>query len=431
MQYLPSFLCQLIDAVAYKRDPAEFGDDWETWKEDFETYFERESDYSLSDDDLMVVQNIPHLLEQLDGMVARVLKGETLLEELIKASVAFFDAHDKFYNERERLYFVQSAPIDRLLKASIAHLQGRAGSDAVHLREVDAALAVDVLHSIWQMARPDLPEEFNRGTIDGFQRAQKAFHALAEHPEAIPMPVLEEAIFELKSAGELLEHLPNLMRRYQEQAGSMIPVIGELITSLRARPDDEELITLLREEAVPALLEMWDARQDGWMLEPEVAPGLLEDAGQALGQLSDLVESYPDNEDEFWQTVDNLEDLFLQFRDHTMNVEELRASAYWPEAQMLLNLLRGGAPRYAAYTFASGVKEGDAPEVIKGLGTALEEFLKEPDPVILLEAVQTLRQDQELNKTTRPCSACGVRIPLEAKACPACSAKVEEFSLSG
>ncbi len=431
MQYLPSFLCQLIDAVAYKRDPAEFGEDWETWKEDFETYFERESDYSLSDEDGMVVQNVPHLLEQLDGLVGRSLKGENLLEELIKASVAFFDAHDKFYNERERLYFVQSAPIDRLLKASIAHLQGRAHIDAVHRREVDAALAVDVLHSIWQMARADLPEDFNRGTIDGFQRAQKGFHMLAEHPDAVPGPVLEEAVFEIKSAGELLEHLPNLMRRYQEQAGSMIPVIGELITSLRAKPDDDELITLLREEAVPALLEMWDARQDGWMLEPSEAPGLLEDANHAIGLLSEQLETYPDNEDEFWQTVDNLEDLFLQFRDQTMSIEELRASPYWPEAQMLLNLLRGGAPRYAAYTFANGVKEGDAPEVIKGLGKALEEYLKEPDPVILLEALQLLKQDQELNKTTRPCGACGVRIPLQAKTCPDCNAKVEEFSLSG
>ena len=431
MQYLPSFLCQLIDAAAYKSDPAQFQEDWDGWKADFQAYYERESDYSLSDDDSMLVQNIPHLLEQLDASVKRTVAGEPVLEDLVKNSVAFFDAHDKFYNERERLYFVQSAPLDRLLKATISHLQGRTDHDAIHRREVDAALAVDVLHSIWQIARPDLPEDFNTGTIDGFRRAQKAFTMLADHPNEIPKEVVEEAVFELQSAGELLEHLPNLMRKYQEQMGSVIPVFGELITSLRNKTDDEEMLALLKEESFPAFLEMWDVRQDGWMLQPDVASQLLDDTSQAIGNFAELLETYPENEEEFWQSVDQLEDLFAQMRDHTLQTEELRASPYWPEAQMLLNLLRGGAPRYAAHTFASGVKDSDAPGVIKDIGRSLEEYLKEPDPIILLEALQALKEDQEASKTTRPCAACGVRIPLEAKDCPACNAKVEEFSVAG
>lgn len=431
MQYLPSFLCHLIDAAAYRKDPAEFQDDWETWKADFGTYFEREGDYALSDEDAMAVENIPHLLEQLTSSVERVIAGESVLEELIKDAVAFFEAHDSFYNERERLYFVASAPLDRLLKASIAHLQGRASYEAIHRREVDAALAVEVLHSLWQVAEPDLPEEFNKGSIDGFRRAQKAFELLAEHPDEIPTEVVEEAVFELKSAGELLEHLPNLMRRYQDEIGSIVPVIGEGLTSLRHKPDDEVVLTQLREESFPTLLDMWESRHDGWMLEPEVAPQLLDETQHALMAFSELLELYPDNEDEFWQAVDQLEELFTQIRDHTMNIEELRASPYWPEAQMLLNLLRGGTPRYAAHTFAAGVKEGDAPEVIKLLGRAVEDYLKEPDPLLLLEAIASLKDDQEMSKTSRPCAACGERIPLQAKACSACHAKVEEFSLSG
>jgi hypothetical protein len=185
MQYLPSFLCHLIDAAAYKKDPTEYQDDWENWKSDFQGYYERESDFALSDEDSRVVEDIPHLLQQLDSSVQRTMAGEQVLEDLVKNAVAFFDAHDKFYNERERLYFVQSAPLDRLLKASIAHLQGRAEHEAVHRREVDAALAVDVLHSMWQVAQADLPEDFNKGTINGFQRAQKGFHMLAEHPDEI------------------------------------------------------------------------------------------------------------------------------------------------------------------------------------------------------------------------------------------------------
>ena len=431
MQYLPSFLCQIIDAVAYKQDPLEFQEDWESWKADFENYFSRESDYSLSDDDLHIVENIPPLLDALDNSVRRAFDGEPVMDDLIKNSVAFFDAHDKFYNERERLYFVQSAPMDRLLKASIAHLQGRADCEAIHKREVDAALAVDVLHSVWQMAYRDLPEDFNKGTIDGFRRAQKGFHMLADHPDEIPLEVVEEAVFEIKSAGELLEHLPNLMRKFQDQRGSVIPVIGEVISALRARPDDEELANIMKDESFPSFLEMWDSRQDGWMLEPEVCHPLLDESNQLIGNLQELVETYPDNEEEFWQTVEQLEDTFSQIRDNTMQLEGLRASPYWPEAQMILNMLRGGAPRYAAATFVQGVREGDAPAVIKSLGKLVDAYLKESDPLPLLEALDLLRNDQELSKTTRPCASCGVRIPLEAKECPSCHAKVEEFSLSG
>ena len=431
MQYLPSFLCNLIDAIAYSGDPLEFQEDWETWKGEFQAYYERESDVCLSEDDARVVEDLPHLLRELDSQVGKAFEGTVVLDDLIKAGVGFFGAHDSFYNERERLYFVQSAPVDRLLKAAIAHLQGRATAEAVHKREVDAALAVEVLHSIFQSVREDLPEALRDGSIQGFQRAQKGLHMLADHPDAIPPEILEEAVFEIKSAGELLEHLPNLMKKYQEQVGSPVPILGELLTSLRASPQDEQLITLLKEESLPGFLDLWDRRQDGWLLDPEVANQLLDDANQAIAEFAELAEGYPEAEEDFWAVADHLEELFLQFRDSTLQLDELRASPYWPEAQMLMNLLRNGTPMYAARTFVSGVKGGDAPQVIQVLAAALEEWLREPDPVILLEALVALRQDQELNKTTRPCASCGERIPLQAKSCPSCKTKVEEFSLSG
>jgi hypothetical protein len=187
----------------------------------------------------------------------------------------------------------------------------------------------------------------------------------------------------------------------------------------------------MKEESFPSFLEMWDSRQDGWMLEPDMCHQLLDDANQLIGNLAELVETYPENEEEFWQNVEQLEDTFSQIRDNTMQLEELRASPYWPEAQMILNMLRGGTPRYAAASFVQGVKEGDAPDLIKKLGKQVDEYLKEQDPLPLLEALLMLREDQELNKTTRPCASCGVRIPLQAKECPSCHATVEEFSLSG
>lgn len=431
MQYLPSFLCQMIDAVAFELDPTEWGEDWDSWKADFQGYYERESDYALSDDDQHLIDNLPPLLDALESVVERTLNGEKDLEELIKASVAFFEAHDKFYNEHERLYFVRSGPMDRLIKASIAYLQGRGSSLAIHRREVDAALAVDVIHTIFESAHRELPENFNQGMADGFRRAQKAFFMLADHPDELPKEIVEEAVFELQSAGELLEHLPNLMNRFQGEHGSIVPVMGEALSALRSNPHDEELISILRDEVLPSFLEMYDTRQDGWLLEPEIAHELLDEANQGITQFQDLTESYPDNQEEFWLAVDQLEETFTAFREHTMQLENLRASPYWPEAQMLLNLLRGGAPRYAASTFVASVKAGDAPEPIRNLGQYVSDYLKDSDPVFLLAALKELRNDLELSKTTRPCSHCGKRIALDAKVCPSCQTKVEEFSLSG
>lgn len=431
MQYLPSFICGIIDSVAYKQELDPYSEDWDNWKSDFETYFKQESDYALSEDDERYVGNIPSLLQALERSVESTFAGENVLEELIKNSIAFFEVHDKFYNARERQYFVRSAPIDRLLKVSIACLQGRASSEAVHKREVDGALAVDVLQSIFQTAHPELPEELNQGTIDGLKRANKAFHMLADHPQEIPKEVLEEVVFELESAGELLAHLPDLMNRFQQEHGCIIPVIGEAVSALRANPNDEELLSILRENVFPAFLEMYETRQDGWLLEPEVAHDLLSDANEGIVQLHELLESYPEYSEEFWQTVEQLEQTFREIKAHTMQLDELRTSGYWPEAQMLLNLLRGGAPRYAAATFVSGVKEGDAPEIIRNISQKILSYLKESDPVFLLEALELLRQDQELAKTTRPCASCGSRIALDAKICPLCNTKVEELSLSG
>ncbi len=430
MQYLPNFLCQLIDAVAYNNETAPFQPEWEGWKKQYLNYYQRESDVNLSDEDSMVVQNLPPLLEQLEGSVKRAFAGEPVIDDLVKDSIAFFEAHDAFFNERERLYFVQSAPVDRLLKALIARLQGRADHIAIHRREVDAAMAVKVLHDLFQTIRSELPEPLVKGTIDGFRRAGKAFDMLAEHPDEIPDEVVEDAIFELRSAGELLEHIPNLVRRFEEEVGSAVPIIGDDLSLLRDEHDDD-LLTSLKEQTVPAFLEMWEARHDGWLLDPEVAAQLLDETNQMVGVFVEQLEAYPENSDEFWDTTDQLNGLFHQIKANAMDLEELQSSPYWPEVQLVLNLLRGAAPMYAAQTLSQGVKEGEAPEVMKQVGQLLESYLAEPDPLPLLEALKILKVDLDLNKTSRACASCNARIALDAKTCTECGTKVEEFSLSG
>ena len=432
MQYIPPFLSQIIDTVAFNGEPGEFEQDWLAWKSEFEQYFERESDYTVSNEDAQIVQNLPPLLQQLDAAVQKAFEGQCQADDLVKYAIDFFEAHDKFYEEREKQYFVQNPPLDRLLKVSVAHIQDKADLEAVLKRAPDAALAVDAIQNLYLDAREELPQELVDGTIDGLKRAQKGFDILAENDTNLTKEQVEEALFELRSAGELLEHIPSLFRRFEEERGSPVPVMGQILTVLRDE-DDDEAWEHLREQAWPSFVQLWESRQDGWLLDPELAYELLQEADQSIIRFGELLSDYPETEEEFWDNVYRLEDVFEQIRTSSMDLESLPSSSYWPEAQLLLNLLRGGAPIYAAHSLAGSILQGgdEVPDTIRKLGDLLVSFVRQPEPLPLLQGLKLLLDEQELSKTTRPCGACGERMPLDARACPACGAKVEELSISG
>ena len=152
MQYIPSFLCQIIDALAFRGDAGEWKTDWEAWKADFEKFYAAESDYTLSEDDFLRVQNLPSLLIQLEVSVTRAFEGTGLAEDLVKDTIDFLEAHDAFWKEREKQYFVPNPSIDRLLKVCVSCIQGTAEPEAVLKRVPDAALAVNSLHELYLLS---------------------------------------------------------------------------------------------------------------------------------------------------------------------------------------------------------------------------------------------------------------------------------------
>ena len=432
MQFIPPFLCHLIDAVAYRDDPQRLQDEWLQWKEDFLAFFEAESEYTLNQDDAQVVQNIPPLLAQLETSANRAFEGQCQVDDLIKDAIDFFTAHDAFLAEREKQYFVANLSLDRLLKAAVAHLQGNAPVSAVHRRAPEAAHVVAEVNQLFLSCRDQLPNELIEGTLEGLGRAQDAFEKLAGFEAEIPPEALEAIVFELKASGLLLEHVPNLFRRFEEEAASPIPIAGPLLTWLKQR-DTEEGFEELRNQAWPAFLDLWQGRQDGWMIDPEHLDELLGAADEEVAAITELMETYPDQEDDFWDSVERLEDLFDQVRANALATDELPSSPYWPEAQLLLNLLRGGAPMYAAQSLGQSIAAGgsEVPPTIKTVGESLLQFVRQPDPLPLLVALKELKTDFELSKTSRTCSKCGERIALEARACDKCGTAVEELSISG
>lgn len=399
-QSVPPFLCQLIDALAFGDDPCDWQEEWSDWKAEFENYFERENDYALSAHDARVVQNLPPLLTQLELSVKGALNRDGKVEDLFRDTTDFFEAYNAFFAERETPHFVQSPNLDRLLKTAIAHLQGHASQDAFRERLPAASLAIDSIHNLYLSVREKLPEEVVESTAEGFERARKGLDLLSKGKGDLPREVLEDAVLELRSAGELLEHLPNLFQRRDDEQGSAIPIIGPVVTRLREK-EDTKTFKKLKKRDWPALIELWESREDGWMLDPEVAEDLIAAAEQNLLSLSKLIKTYPDCKEEFWETMDQLEETFGQIRENRLDVEILRSSPYQPEAQLLLNLLKGRAPVYMAQSVAGSILEGgeDVPPVIRAVGEYLTAFVAEPDPLQLLQALKLLLTDLEQSRT--------------------------------
>ena len=425
-------MCHIIDAVAFKDDATEFQEAWDSWKLQFEEFYARESDYALSEEDASIVGNIPPLLSALSTSVGRAFQGTQNAEDLCEDVVSFFHNHDKFVEERQRSYFVENPSLDRLLKASVSHIQGRAEQTAIQNRAADAAQAVGAIHELYLDTRDMLPKEMVNGCVKGFELAQEGFNTLASADEDLSEDALRDAIFQLKSAGELLAHLPNFCNKIGESSELQIPILGPFLSAIRNQEEvNEEQLESLREDILPQFVNLWESRQDGWMLKPEVALRVLDETHETVVNMVELLEIYPEQEEEFWATVDDLEEMFKEIRENAMEVDSLQSSPFWPEIELLVNLLRGGSPLYAANVLLSGISNNEVPEPIAIVGQALQAYLEEQHPLPLLEALSVLAEDYELSKTTRPCANCGMRMPLEAKTCPECGTKVEEFSMSG
>ena len=435
MQYIPSFLCQIIDALAFRGDATQWKVDWETWKAEFEEFFVGESDYALSAEDLLRVQNLPSLLSQLEASVNRAFAATGTPEDLVKDTIDFFENHDSFWSEREKQYFVPNPSLDRLIKVCVSCVQGLAEPEAVLKRVPDAALAVNSIHELYLDVRESLPPELIEGFVKGFESAQAAFDTLHADGQEFSREILERVIVDLKNAGELLAHLVELFRNFEGDFGSPVPILGPLFDALRdeGNEDEEAHLAILREQAWPAFVEFWEGRQDGWLLDPECAYELLDELEASLAQFSQLLEVYPEEEEAFWEVSELLEELFVSVEENTLELRELETSPYWPEAQLLLNLLRGGAPLHAAHTMLSGIDQenNEIPQVIRDVALKLTEYIAEREPLPLLQGLQSLLQDFELRKTSRACQSCNEPIPLEAQSCLSCGAKVEKLNVSG
>jgi hypothetical protein len=389
VQPIDPLLVEIIDSVDRGRTCQKAADHWTRRSSDYRRNIENESDYSLSEEEMHRIAELPKLLSELDKQVDLAKQGQCDSENLLGAGVVFFSRLSEMTTAREETFFVDIPVFDKLLCAGKAVLEGRAKPTAVTRRVPGVQKETEHLLELFRPHANSFPEEFRAIISEGFKTLSEAFQALQSFKAEPTEIILEQALVKLNKGGQMVARFPVAVRELQREQRRHIPVVGSLLETLEFDPSDEHL-ALLQNEGLPELLKLWDAKDDGWLLPPDEAETILDEASAALDHFEDSVPSFGQDPDAFWASVDRLEDAFEKIRAHSMPIQKLLDSSLGPEAALLLGLLDGGAPDYAARTAAQAMRAGDVPDFITELADGLEDYLESKDKLILLEMVEML-----------------------------------------
>lgn len=416
MQPLPGFLCEFIDALAFQEELDEAQLEWENWKQQFTEFQDEESDYTLSQQDAAHQEELPYLLNNLEIAVSSALNGEGNVDLLLERSVEFFAVHDPYIAERRRPYFVRDTHIENLLKVCMCYLHGRAELAAVKKRTEAARASLRTLE------------------LAPIEESASLLSSAAQAIEAIEMV---DSPAERKSLEASSLKLKDAIGKWEQAAGAVlgpvpdIPILGEALTLLdRADYDRWESFC---EQSWPDFVNFWEERQDGWLLRPDCYDEQLQQAELIVELLGQALESYGEDPAPVWESVNNLEAWFRELPSHQLNLANLALSPYAQEGQLAVNLMQGLCPGYAAQSLVNSIRAAghDAPALVRDFAERLDSYLEEPEPLILLTALDTLIREVELSTNTVVCSDCQARMDLHQRVCPKCGAKVEFSTMSG
>jgi hypothetical protein len=291
--------------------------------------------------------------------------------------------------DREETFFVEIPVFDQLLCAGKAVLEGRAKPQAVITRVEGCEKETDRLRALYSPHDQSFPEPFQKSMEEGFELLSGAFELLHSYEGDHNSQTLDLALTKLNRGGQIVAVFPNAVREMQREHRRHIPLIGSLLETLEVDPSAEYL-DLLQSEGLPELRQLWEEKDDGWLLPPDEAEPLLEEVSSALDDLDDAVTSFRSNPAVFWSAVTRLETGFQEIRANSMPVQNVLDSSLGPEAALILALLEGKAPDYAAKTAVQAMRAGDVPDFISELADGLEEYLESKDKIILLEMLQLL-----------------------------------------
>lgn len=389
VQPLDPVLVKLIDSVDLGEPSRKSGERWLRRSAEYRSVIGLSSDYSLNEKEAERLAQLPGLLNELDQCVDASLQGRCDAETLLSASIRFFTRYSEMIADREETFFVDIPVFDQLLCAGKAVLEGRAKPPAVSNRVEGCEKEADRLGALYSPHAQSFPEPFQKSLEEGFELLSDAFQLLRAYDDTQDSQTLDQALTKLNRGGQMVAVFPNAVREMQREHRRHIPLIGSLLETLEVDPSAEYL-NLLQNEGLPELRQLWEEKDDGWLLPPDEAELLLEEVSSALDELEDTVGSFGSNPSAFWNAVNRLENGFKEIRANSMPVQNVLDSSLGPEAALILALLEGKAPDYAAKTAIQAMRAGDVPDFISELADGLEEYLESKDKIVLLEMLQLL-----------------------------------------
>ena len=389
VQPLDPVLVKLIDSVDLGGPDRKSGERWLRRSTEYRSVIGLSSDYSLNENEAKRLAELPGLLNELDRCVEDSLQGRCDAETLLGASIRFFTRYSEMIADREETFFVEIPVFDQLLCAGKAVLEGRAEPQAVSNRLEGCEKESGRLRALYSPHAQSFPEPFQTSMEEGFELLSGAFELLHAYGDTGDSQTLDQGLTKLNRGGQMVAVFPNAVREMQREHRRHIPLIGSLLETLEVDPS-AEYWELLQNEGLPELRQLWEEKDDGWLLPPDEAEPLLEEVSAALDDFEDALPSFSSNPAAFWDAVNRLENGFKEIRANSMPVQNVLDSSLGPEAALILALLEGKAPDYAAKTAIQAMRAGDVPDFISELADGLDEYLESKDKIILLEMLQLL-----------------------------------------
>lgn len=389
VQPLDPVLVKLIDSVDLGDPDRKSGERWLRRSAEYRSVIGLSSDYSLNEKEAERLAELPGLLNKLDQCVDASLQGGCDAETLLIASIRFFTRYSEMTADREETFFVEIPVFDQLLCAGKAVLENRAKPQAVSNRVEGCEKEADRLRALYSPHAQSFPEPFQKSMEEGFELLSGAIELFRAYGDTADLQTLDQALTKLNRGGQMVAVFPNTVREMQREHRRHIPLIGSLLETLEVDPSSEYL-NLLQNEGLPELRQLWEEKDDGWLLSPDEAEPLLDEVSTALDEFEDAIPSFDSNPAVFWDAVNRLENGFKEIRAHSMPVQNVLDSSLGPEAALILALLEGKAPDYAAKTAIKAMRAGEVPDFIIELADGLDEYLESKDKIVLLEMLQLL-----------------------------------------
>lgn len=349
---LPPALAQLLDELP--NGPG----NWADWK----TRLERElAQFTLNEAEAERLRLAQAQLETLDG---HIQAGQA--RPAAEAAFILFRELHRFRGLRESNRQSSIEPLNQLLVAGLAVLQGRAEPSLLTTFRAPALAEVDRLVECFKAGESELPEEVRRAILTGIDRLGSGFAALDGED-------LQAALVGLAQGGSLLAHLQSWERELEQSLHGYVPVVGsqvqELLAELEQGPADPELLSDWTRHHWPALAAFWRTNRDRLLVNLTARGQLLPRLDQALERLRGLESAVPSAQA---RQLEELESLFAELAENALDLAPLDSNPHRWMGDLALAALADGVPAFHLAATAEALER----DGISEFGQAFKDHLQ-------------------------------------------------------